>query len=291
MMFKNLLVIKEQLPYDHHVLQFAKSLKFLGAEEITLASHLLPHPEKRHEKYDPEVVSKDLEDLKEMGYTLESMDLEGLPVEKVHDLVEYMEPYDSLILAGAKVSSIGKRIFDSEFAYELIQMPSKPILLVRVKEEEDGSFTSIPQDGLNEMSHVLFPTDFSENAYHAFTYLEKMVEKGLKKVTLMHIQDIAKISPYLDYRIIEFNQIDRDRLDALRKRLEEKGDVEVEVVLEIGRPFREINRAIDEKHFDLVILGRQGKGIMMDLFIGSNSNNLARRAKTSVLLIPRAEEK
>lgn len=290
-MFKNLLVIKEQLPYDHHVLQFAKSLKFLGAENITLATPLLPHPEKRTEPYDPEETSKDLAELEGLGYKVESVKLEGLPVEKVHDLVEYLEPYDSLILTGAKVSSIGKRIFDSAFAYELIQMPSKPILLVRIKEEENDHYSAIPESGLHENSHVLFPTDFSENAYHAFTYLEKMVEKGLKKVTLMHIQDIAKISPYLDYRIIEFNQIDRDRLDALRKRLEEKGNVEVDVILEIGRPFREINRVIEEKKIDLVVLGRQGKGIMMDLFIGSNSNNLARRAKTSVLLIPRMDEK
>lgn len=290
-MFKNLLIVKEQLPYDHHVLQFAKSLQFLGAEEITLTSHLLPHPDKKHEKYEPEVISKDLEELKSLGYRIESVELEELPVEKINSLVEYQEPYDSLILAGAKISSLGKRIFDSEFAYELIQMPSKPILLVRVKEEEDGSYTSIPENGLNENSHVLFPTDFSENAFHAFTYLEKMVEKGLKKITLMHIQDIAKISPYLDYRIIEFNQIDRDRLDALRKRLEAKGNVDVDVVLEIGRPFREISRIIEDKKVDLVILGRQGKGIMMDLFIGSNSNNLARRAKTSVLLIPRSDEK
>lgn len=291
MMFKNLLVIKEQQPYDHHVLQFAKSLKFLGAEEITLASPLLPRPEKKHDKYEPEEIVKDLEELEKAGFGIENMEMGGLPVEKVHDLVEYLEPYDSLILVGAKVSSLGKRIFDSEFAYELIQMPSKPILIVRVKEQDDGSFYSIPENGFSEDSHVLFPTDFSENAYHAFTYLEKMVEKGLKKVTLMHVQDIAKISPYLDYRIIEFNQIDRDRLDALRKRLEEKGNVEVDVILEIGRPFREINRVIEEQKIDLLILGRQGKGIMMDLFIGSNSNNLARRAKTSVLLIPRADQK
>ncbi|WP_312649668.1 universal stress protein [Proteiniclasticum sp.] len=289
-MFKKLIVVNQMSPYDHLVLKFAESLRFLGAEEIVLANHIVSRGEQNSVPYAGSDLEKDLESLKNKGIRTSVLELKDLPMEEINKVVHDDETFGSLILVGAKESSLGKRIFDSEFAYELIQMPTKPIMIVRIHEDDAGNYYSVPMQGMSYHSHVLFPTDFSENAHHAFTYLEKMVEQGLKRVTLMHIQDISKISPYLDYRIIEFNQIDRDRLTALRVRLEELGDVKVEVILEMGRPFREINRVINENEVDLVILGRQGKGIMRDIFIGSNSNNIARRANASVLLIPSEKE-
>jgi len=283
-MIKKLLVVNQTMPYDHLVLKFAKSLKFLGAKQLVLANNIVTLSDKLIVGYDPVLVEEGLKDLEKEGFETHTLELQDLPIEDINKLVENDNTYDSLIIVGAKKSSLGKRIFDAQFAYELIQMPSKPILIVRI-DEEDGKHSTVPPE-LSPESHVLFPTDFSENAHQAFLYLERMVEAGIKNVTLMHIQDITKISPYLDYRIIEFNQIDRDRLEELKKRLEEKGAEKVDIILEMGRPFREISRVVDENNVDLLILGRQGKGIIKDIFVGSNSNNLARRAHTSVLLIP-----
>ncbi|HSR03286.1 MAG TPA: universal stress protein [Proteiniclasticum sp.] len=283
-MIKKLLIVNQTLPYDHLVLKFAKSLKFLGAKELVLANNIVTLSDKLIAGYDPVLVEEGLKDIEKEGFVTHTLELQDLPIEDINKLVQNDNTYDSLIIVGAKKSSLGKRIFDTQFAYELIQMPSKPILIVRIN-EEDGKYSTVPPE-LSPESHVLFPTDFSENAYQAFIYLEKMVEAGIKNVTLMHIQDITKISPYLDYRIIEFNQIDRDRLEELKKRLVEKGAEKVDIILEMGRPFREISRVVDENNVDLLILGRQGKGIIKDIFVGSNSNNLARRAHTSVLLIP-----
>ncbi len=283
-MIKKLLIVNQTLPYDQIVLKFAKSLKFLGAKEVVVANNIMTLSDKLIDGYDPLVIEETLKDIEKEGFTTRTLELQDLPIEDINKLVENDNTYDSLIIVGAKKSSLGKRIFDTQFAYELIQMPSKPILIVRI-DEDDGKFSTVPPE-LSPDSHVLFPTDFSENAHQAFVYLERMVEAGIKNVTLMHIQDITKISPYLDYRIIEFNQIDRDRLEELKKRLEDKGPVKVEIILEMGRPFREINRIVDENNVDLLILGRQGKGIIRDIFVGSNSNNLSRRANTSVLLIP-----
>lgn len=283
-MIKKLLVVNQTMPYDHLVLKFAKSLKFLGAKQLVLANNIVTLSDKLIVGYDPVLVEEGLKDLEKEGFETHTLELQDLPIEDINKLVENDNTYDSLIIVGAKKSSLGKRIFDAQFAYELIQMPSKPILIVRI-DEEDGKHSIVPPE-LSPESHVLFPTDFSENAHQAFLYLERMVEAGIKNVTLMHIQDITKISPYLDYRIIEFNQIDRDRLEELKKRLEEKGAEKVDIILEMGRPFREISRVVDENNVDLLILGRQGKGIIKDIFVGSNSNNLARRAHTSVLLIP-----
>ncbi len=289
-MFKKLVVVNEPELYTNEVLKFAQSMNFTETEELILACKKSPdHAEDRKSTWKEEERSI-LQSLDARGLKTSVVDLDKLPIEEINQLIGNDAMFDSLIIVGAKESSLGKRIFDSEFAYELIQMPTKPILVVRMKEQDDFHYTTIPPQGLTKDSHVLFPTDFSENAYYAFTYLEKMVEVGLRNVTLMHIQDISKISPYLDYRIIEFNQIDRDRLEGLKKRLESMGDVKVNIILEMGRPFKEITRAVDENKVDLLLLGRQGKGILKDIFIGSNSNNLTRRVNSSVLLVPMIKE-
>ncbi len=289
-MFKKLVVVNEPELYNNEVLKFARSMKFTETEELILACKKTPSQVEDRKSTLKEEEKHILQSLEEQGLKTSIVDLAELPIEEINQLIDDGAKYDSLIIVGAKQSSLGKRIFDSEFAYELIQMPTKPILVVRMKEQDNNQYTTIPAEGISKESHVLFPTDFSENAYYAFTYLEKMVEAGLKNITLMHIQDISKISPYLDYRIIEFNQIDRDRLDGLKERLEKKGDVNVDIILEMGRPFKEITRTVEEKKVDLLLLGRQGKGILKDIFIGSNSNNLTRRVNASVLLIPMIKE-
>lgn len=289
-MFKKLVVVNEPDLYNNEVLKFARSMKFTETKELILACKKSSDQVVDRKSTLKEEEKKILTLLEEDGLKTSTVDLDELPIEEINQLIEDDAKFDSLIIVGAKESSLGKRLFDAEFAYELIQMPTKPILVVRMKEEDDFQYTTVPPEGISKESHVLFPTDFSENAYYAFTYLEKLVESGLKHVTLMHIQDISKISPYLDYRIIEFNQIDKDRLDGLKQRLEKKGDVHVEIILEMGRPFKEILRVVDEKNVDLLLLGRQGKGILKDIFIGSNSNNLTRRVNASVLLIPMSKD-
>ena len=70
--------------------------------------------------------------------------------------------------------------------------------------------------------HVLFATDFSKNSEYAFNYLIKMIPMIKDKISLIHIQDEYRISPYLDDKIEEFNRIDTGRLEAMKKLLLEK---------------------------------------------------------------------
>jgi nucleotide-binding universal stress UspA family protein len=73
---------------------------------------------------------------------------------------------------------------------------------------------------------VLFPTDFSENADHAFAYVEKLAAEGARRVTLLHVQGRARIDPYLMHRLEEFDQIDLARPEEMRKRLPKAGGAE-----------------------------------------------------------------
>lgn len=91
----------------------------------------------------------------------------------------------------------------------------------RIAEEEDG----LPPTDIRECSltdHILFPTDFSENANLAFEYVKEMVAAGAKKIALVHVQDKSRISPHLSHRLNEFNEKDTDRLNTLKPNCKKK---------------------------------------------------------------------
>jgi nucleotide-binding universal stress UspA family protein len=105
-------------------------------------------------------------------------------------------------------------------------------------------------------------------------------------VTLVHVQDQSKIEPYLSSRLLEFNKIDKERLEKIKNDLLTLGDIEVDVQIPFGVPTSEILKIINEQNISLVVMGTQGRGFVREVFVGSVSHNIARNAPTSVLLIP-----
>jgi len=152
--------------------------------------------------------------------------------------------------------------------------------------EEKSKDHKVKAVGCQLNEHILFPTDFSENADYAFHYLRKMVSDGVKKVTLMHVQDKTKISPHLDDRIEKFDAIVQERLERLKNELSKNNDVDINLIIEYGNPTQEILKVIKEDDISLVVMGSQGRGFLKDLFVGSVSHNIARHSNASVLLVP-----
>jgi len=113
-----------------------------------------------------------------------------------------------------------------------------------------------------------------------------MAPGNAKKVTLLHVQDAAKISPHLDDKVEEFNRLDKARLEGMKKLLQDRGDIEVDVIVKYGSPAVEIIKTIEEGSIPLVVMGSQGRGYVKEFFLGSVSANVARKAHSSVLLIP-----
>ena len=158
--------------------------------------------------------------------------------------------------------------------------------MVRIAVIEGEGETKCEASCLDPSKRVLFATDFSDTAQRAFASLEKMAERGWKKVTLMHVQDSAKISKHLKERLDEFNSIDTERLEMLKEALARKGISDVDIAISYGLPFQEIVRLAKDGRHSLIVMGSQGRGFAEELFLGSTSHNVVRHAPLPVLLIP-----
>ncbi len=235
-------------------------------------------------KYE-EIFKENQENLVEAGFEVETRVLAGYPATEINKIAVAED--HSLIVVGARRRTLTGELYFSTLANDLMHAVSKPLMIMRPRRkdisEKDGS---VVIDGCEVAQHLLYPTDFSENADIAFTKVLEMAPGNAKKVTLLHVQDAAKISPHLDERVEEFNRIDKARLEGMKKLLQDRGDIEVDVTVKYGSPAVEIIKVIDEGSIPLVVMGSQGRGYVKEFFLGSVSANVARKAHSSVLLIP-----
>lgn len=218
--------------------------------------------------------------LEDMGFSVEIEVLLGSPHYEINRLAR--EKNVSLIAVHMTAESLIDDAFVGGVAYEVIQHAEKPVLVMKAKTGA-GPSEMLCQDIL---SHIIYPTDFSDNAERAFTYVEELVESGCSKVTLLHVQEKERIDKYLKDRLPEFNEIDRARLERLKKRLINIGTREVNIEIPYGSTTQEILREVNNNPYSLIVMGSQGRGFISEVFLGSVSHNIVRKAPVPVLLVP-----
>jgi nucleotide-binding universal stress UspA family protein len=222
--------------------------------------------------------------LEKQGFEVETRVVPGFAKREINRIAT--EDDYSLIVVGSQGHSMVKEAILGGVAYDVIHNARKPVLVVRLEKKEEEGTVCIQASRCNFSGHVLFPTDFSENADFAFTYLDKLVSSGAKHVTLLHVQDMTRIDRHLKHRLGEFNEIDQSRLEKMKNSIQKKGNAAIDIKIVYGIPYSEIVRVIRDQKVNLVVMGSQGRGFTEELFLGSVSHNVARNSEASVLLIP-----
>jgi len=140
---------------------------------------------------------------------------------------------------------------------------------------------------------ILFPTDFSDVSKKALAYIKQLKEAGTKEVVVLHVIDERQIEAIALYGTGEsYVVIDRieeeaiKEISAIEKELQESG-FEVKTRLETGIPLREILRVEEAEKVSLIVIGSHGKTNMKEIFLGSVSEKVIRKAKNLVLVIKR----
>lgn len=288
-MFEKSIIATDLSSASFAMLKDLGKLKAFGVKDILLLRCINQREAAAYAlTYTTEALDKNIQEqqriLEAQGFRTEARTVEGLIKKEALRIAE--EEGFSLIITGAETCTLVSEPLIGGIAYEIIHYSTKPVLLVRMEEtkKEDTSYYEPVRS--NYQDHILFPTDFSETANQAFQVLKELVAAGTKKVTLMHVQEQSRIDPYLLQQLTQFNEKDEERLAQMKKTLQETADVDVDTVIFYGNPTRDILDAILDRHVQLVVMGSQGRGYVKGLFLGSVSQNIARQAVASVLLVP-----
>jgi len=289
-MFTKALFATDLSPASDVVLDYLKLLKPLGCKEVVLTYVLyVKHTVGLAEAMQTEATPR-LEEqqriLESEGFTVSVHTPVGVPGPTIVRLA--LESGCSLVVIGSHGHSMAREVALGGVATDVVHRSSVPVLLVRLQITEESGKPVCSVVSRDVVSHVLYATDFSDGAEYALRYVEKLVEGGCRTVTLMHVQEEAKISPHLRERLEEFNAIDQARLERLRERLLSIGAEDVRIDLSYGNPIKEILGKVADLCPSLVVMGAHGRGFIADLFVGSVSHSVVRYSSSPVLLVPLA---
>lgn len=206
--------------------------------------------------------------IRKLGFETDLIIAHGSPFSEILS-IDHERPV-SLIVMGSHGAGLASEILLGSVTQRVLRRATLPVLVFRT--DEAAALKS------SMLKRVLFPTDFSDNAEKAFACLEKLVTSQTEKVILLHADD----SP---------ENICAERLELLRVRLSAVGVKDVGVHVEAEKPLTSILTHAVTDDCSLIVMGSQGRGFLPEIFIGSVSFNVVRKATIPVLLIPAHRDK
>jgi nucleotide-binding universal stress UspA family protein len=288
-MFSQVLVTTDGSGVSDRIVECLKPLRQVGTRKIllthvfnvrvvgglydSLRKSLLPKLEKQKAT------------LEAAGFQVEVETPLGIPFFEVNRLGQQRS--SSLVVVGSLGESLVGEVLLGSTAYSILQNALLPVLLIRVE------ITNGPDQGErcraicgDLFRHILFLTDFSDTAERALLYLEHVVREAKSQVTLLHVQDQAKIDKHVEHRLKEFNEIDAERLKCMKLRLLQSGASGVGTEVPYGSPTSIILERARSGVFSAILMGSQGRGFIQEVLMGSVAHNVARLAPLPVMFIP-----
>jgi nucleotide-binding universal stress UspA family protein len=161
-----------------------------------------------------------------------------------------------------------------------------------------------------DIKKILYTTDLSQNARHAFGYAAALANKHDAKITILHV--LEELSHSSNVRLASMLGEDKwqsiqDRnvnevLDSIKQRLDtfckDMKDtltncpfVVEDIVVKTGGPVAEILEQADSMNCDMIVMGTHGQGALADAMLGSTARRVVRRSEKPVLVIRLPEDK
>jgi len=139
--------------------------------------------------------------------------------------------------------------------------------------------------------NILVPVDGSKYSLNAAKVAIAIGEKFGGKVTLLHVisKSLEANSKTKDEQEIPVEKIETLRAEGykvLEKAIQSigKDTAEIEAVLSWGNPANIIMEEVEDKEYDLIVMGSRGLGAIRGLLLGSVSERVSKSAKCSVMI-------
>jgi nucleotide-binding universal stress UspA family protein len=166
-----------------------------------------------------------------------------------------------------------------------------------------------------KIENILYATDLSESAHHAFSYAVSLANQYGAKLTLLNVlpemPTIIESSSVVGYigeekwkemQESSFQEVKdaligkrrdhhmvREVLDQFSEKARSDysrgGDMADDIVVERGNPVEVILTVAKEKNCDLIVMGTHGRGTLADAVMGSTARRVIRRSPTPVLVV------
>ncbi len=140
---------------------------------------------------------------------------------------------------------------------------------------------------------ILYPTDFSDVSKKALSSILELKTADEQEVVILHVIDSRNLdvmAQYVPSEIVRtresLEQISLDKAQEIANQLKGKGFA-VKIRVEEGIPSRNILEAEEEESVSSIVIGSHGVSNLKEIFLGSVSEKVIRKAKNPVVVIKR----
>lgn len=163
-----------------------------------------------------------------------------------------------------------------------------------------------------QIKKILYATDLSETAVHAFSYAVSLANMYGAGITILHVltkfpeeEFISNMIPANTWKAIKEQHYSEAREQLIGKKRDHVALKEVlqafseevradsqdqtfvtdEILIEPGAPAETIVQTAIEQNCDLIVMGTHGQGIIAEVLIGSTAKRVVRQSPIPVLVI------
>ncbi len=284
-MFNKVIIVAEISFNEEELVKKARQLKELGVKECLLLQCVTSYEEMslvslHFSDFLKENLDRQIKILMEVGLIVKSKRLIDGDIVKDINKIGESEGYELIVVGSARHTMIGEFLFGG-VAYDVIHRTKLPVFVIKTTGE--GERDDMPSEFTR---HIMFPTDFSDNANLAFEKIKEMARYDVEKVTLVHVIKQSWLEEYMSKPVDDFKEMALEKLEQLKEELAPYNIPNIEVKVAYGSPTQELLKIIKEEDVKLVVMGSQGRGFIKEIYLGSVSHHLSRTAPCAVLLIP-----
>ena len=208
------------------------------------------------------------------GFTVNTHVMRGTPHRRINGLADRIDA--DLVIVGSRGQSPLEQRFIGSTARNVARTSVRPLLLQRIVDAGDDH--EVANEHL--FQRVLYATDFSENAEHAFEQFQNL-STATEEATLLHVTPPDRRAEGDEDSV----QDPRERLEELASKLAEM-DIETQTLVRAGEATDEILAVEAEVQPTTILMGSRGQSPMRRLLLGSVSESVTARANCNVLLVP-----
>ncbi|MBU2630177.1 MAG: universal stress protein, partial [Proteobacteria bacterium] len=151
---------------------------------------------------------------------------------------------------------------------------------------------------------ILYATDLSESARHAFYYAADLAQRYDAMVTFLYVMEEMNHTVEFQIRGMlgrkEWERVKSEKLDFLTNKIKSKieefcqeMDSQIDscrllvedILIKSGNPTEEIINTSKEINADMVVMGSYGYNILMDALIGGTARKVVKNSKIPVLVV------
>jgi len=204
------------------------------------------------------------------GFSVETHVARGTPHRRINGFADRLDA--DMIVVGSRGQSPLENRFIGSTARNIARTATRPLLVERIAPPD--SEKAVVKAHL--FQHVLFATDFSENAREAFDYLP-MLKGATQSIDLLHVQKENAPAAVSD---------PESRLEDLAEEVEQQMGIEAGVNVREGSAVDEILAEEERVGATTTLLGTRGRSRLRRLLLGSTSESVVARGNNNVLLVP-----